>query len=439
MRRIANAFWGNLTRAELTKFILLSCSLFFLIGSYWPLRTLKESIFINMVGSSHLPEAKFLSLFLFFPLVLIYSRLIDIFSKEKIIYVLVTFYSVTGFMFVYFLSDPNYGLANEIQSSGRIIAWAFYVFAESYISLMNALIWSFINDVTTPESAKKGYGLIIFGAQLGGAIFTGIGTALSRNEALYATRAPLIVAISIVLISGIGFSVWLLKKIVPQEELEGFKDPAQAEAETVGFFDGLKVLIQQPYVAGIFAIIFAQEVLATMMNYQMERLVELQILSHGARNAFLFDFAMAIQVIACVFSLTGTSFFQRTFGIRKCLFWFPFLFGLGVIGFMFWPTLYYVTGFMILFKALNYALNQAVKEVLYIPTSKSIKYKAKAWIDMFGARFSKATGSFANKIFGNFPILTGGLALGLVGGWLLTARIMGKSYHRKVNGQTTIE
>lgn len=229
MKRIANAFWGELTRDELKKFILLSCSLFFLIGSYWPLRTLKESIFINMVGSLYLPEAKVLSLIFFFPLVLIYSRLIDIFSKEKIIYVLVGFYTVVGFTFVYFLNDPFYGLSNEVQSTGRILAWAFYVFAESYISLMNALIWSFINDVTTPESAKKGYGLIIFGAQFGGAIFTALGAALSRNEALYATRAPIITAISVVLISGIGFSVWLMKRLVPQEELQGFKEHTEEE------------------------------------------------------------------------------------------------------------------------------------------------------------------------------------------------------------------
>jgi hypothetical protein len=36
----------------------------------------------------------------------------------------------------------------------------------------------------------------------------------------------------------------------------------------------------------------------------------------------------------------------------------------------------------------------SIQELLYIPTTENIKYKAKAWIDVFGCRLAKAVGSF---------------------------------------------
>lgn len=37
--------------------------------------------------------------------------------------------------------------------------------------------------------------------------------------------------------------------------------------------------------------------------------------------------------------------------------------------------------------------------MLYVRTSEDIKFKAKSWIDMFGTRGAKATGSIVNNTF----------------------------------------
>ena len=42
------------------------------------------------------------------------------------------------------------------------------------------------------------------------------------------------------------------------------------------------------------------------------------------------------------------------------------------------------------------ALNVPCKEILYQPTSSNVKFKAKSWIDVFGARGSKALGVVTN-------------------------------------------
>lgn len=444
-QRVVNTLWGDLRGNELKKFIFLAIGYFFLIGSWWPLKTLKDGIFINIVGPLHLPAAKLASVTLFFPLVLLYSKLVDHFSKEKLIYAFIAIYGTLGLILVYFLNHPTIGLANAEVNPKRIIGWVFFLFSESYITLMLSLYQSFINDVATPESAKKGYGLTIFGAQLGGFLFTLLGNYLSYDATLYAQRAPLIALISVCMFFMIAFIVFMLERFVGKDQLQGYEEavkkdtaPEKTEAE-VGFLDGLKLLLTHSYVAGIFALIFFQELISTMMGFQMSLLVKSTYIDPGLVNKFLFDFALAVQAIACAFGLIGTSFFQRRFGIRFCLIAYPLLLGLFICSYMLRPSLDTIFYVMLIAKALNYAFNQPAKEVLYIPTSRSIKYKSKAWIDMFGLRFAKAAGSVANSMVGPIVTLTGGFALGLIAIWTVLGSVLGNTFRKAVAKNEIIE
>jgi hypothetical protein len=56
---------------------------------------------------------------------------------------------------------------------------------------------------------------------------------------------------------------------------------------------------------------------------------------------------------------------------------------------------------MSLLKAMTYSLNDPAKEILYIPTSDVVKFKAKFWIDAVGARIAKAIGSTINTYAGS--------------------------------------
>lgn len=439
---IVRIFWGDLTETEVKKFSLLSLGLFFLIGSWWPLKTLKDSIFINIVGPLHLPEAKVASLILFFPLVMLYSKLVDHISKEKLIYFFVTVYGILGFVFVYFLAHPQIGVSNTEVNPKRLIGWLFYLFCESYISLFLSLYWSFINDVTTPESAKKGYGLIIFGTQLGGLLFTMLGSYLAYDAHLYATRTPLIVLISVLMFFAIAAVVFVLQKSVGDENLDGYSQTTENSATVEAkpnFLDGLKLFLTHPYVMGIFAIIFFQEIVSTIMGFQLSLLVKSTYQDPGLVTKFLFDFALSVQIIACTFGLIGTSFFQRKLGIRFSLILYPVLLGLFVFCYMMQPTLQTVFYVMLVAKALGYALNQPAKEVLYIPTSRSIKYKSKAWIDIFGLRFAKTAGSAVNRFVGPIVILTGTFALGIVAVWIIIASLVGNSFKKAVANKKLIE
>lgn len=434
-QRLIRALWGDLNKEELKKFGLLALGFFLLIGSYWPLKIIKDVVFINMIGSKFQPYAKILSLVLFFPLVLFYSRLVDYFSKEKLIYFFVLLYGSLGFLFVYFFYHPTIGVANPTQDSSRLLGWLFFLFIESYISIMVSLYWAFINDVTTPESAKKGYGLLIFGSQLGAVVFISIGNYLSRDVSLYAQRVPFIALMSVLTFFLIALVVFLLTHVVSHEELRGYqgKDEGVEKKGSVGFFEGFRVLMTFPYVGGIFGLVFFHEVISALMHYRMLRLIEVTyVLNYGLVNKFMFDFTLIMQGISCLFALFGTSYFQRKIGVRGCLVTYPVLLGVGIIFYLIHPTLFFIAGVMIIAKGINYVLNQPAKEILYIPTTRAIKYKSKAWIDMFGLRSAKMTGSVVNTSIGLASRLTGGISLVLVVLWIGLSRVIGRKYHKVV-------
>ena len=104
------------------------------------------------------------------------------------------------------------------------------------------------------------------------------------------------------------------------------------------------------------------------------------------------------NVLTLVVSLFGFSFFVNTFGVRSSLMIFPCLLLTAVILANLVPTLWVLFFIVAILKASAYSLNDPIKELLYQPTSVPIKYKAKAWIDVFGSRLAKAGGSFITHL-----------------------------------------
>ena len=81
--------------------------------------------------------------------------------------------------------------------------------------------------------------------------------------------------------------------------------------------------------------------------------------------------------------------------------------------------------------------------MLYLPTSKDVKMKAKGFIDGFGAKGAKAVGAFINdRLKGNMAVLFsyGSLvSLGLIGFWILVALMVGNKYNQLIEEKKIVE
>lgn len=160
---------------------------------------------------------------------------------------------------------------------------------------------------------------------------------------------------------------------------------------------------------------------------------------HGMSNdateeftAFMGFFGQATNTLSFLLSFLGTSAVIRYLGLRKTLLLFPSLCLAVIIFVRLHPTLHVVFGAMMMLKACSYALNNPTKEILYQPTSSAVRYKAKSWIDIFGARGSKATGSLVTNAFSDSAsnLIANGSLVGMaVASFLIwNARFMGQKF-----------
>ncbi len=428
--------WGDLTRDEVKKFALLSATFMFVIGSYWLMRPLKDGIFFEIVGKDYQPIAKIVSLFILIPLILLYSKLVDMVEKRKLFYIIGVFYAFCFAGVAYFLSDPVMGLPNKVPGADRYFGWFIYVLIESFGSLTVALFWSFVASSTEPASAKRGFPLIISGAQIG-----------SITGPYLATKAeilgiPFLTGLVVVGICAMMVMITIFSAVVP-DELSGKAAEKVAEAKPkTGMMEGIRLILTRPYVMGVLAIATLYEVIGTIIDYQLKVLGKVAYPSPEAHTKFLAYFGMSVNGLALIFALLGTSFLMRRFGLTFCLLLFPVIVGSLATLVYFQQTLWVIFGSMIAIKGFSYALNNPAKEAMYLPTSQDVKYKAKGWIDMFGNRSAKGVGSGVNYFLKGVPGFIGIgmlISMGIVGVWLMAALYVGRTFDKLTEEGRIIE
>jgi AAA family ATP:ADP antiporter len=220
--------------------------------------------------------------------------------------------------------------------------------------------------------------------------------------------------------------------------------------QKTGMFEGLKLLITHPYVAGLLVVTTAYEVIGTIVEFQMG-MCATQIYSPTDFAWFKAMNGLALGILALTFALLGTSFLMRRFGLKFCIMSFPIMIGIAVISifafymagvsnyFLMWACFIAV----VLFKGLSYTLNNPAKEVLYIPTSKDVKFKSKSWIDGFGGRTSKGAGAVVTgSLGGNLPLLImlgSVISLGIVAFWIFVAAFVVNKFNELQRENKIIE
>ncbi len=451
---LISRFYG-VDRNEVKKFLFLGVIFAFTIGIYWLLRPLKDSVFCTVSCATNIPIAKWVSLLVVVPLAMGYSILVDRYPRHRIFYALCTIYALLSLFFAYLFYHPMYGLdpANIVrfvengkslsmhaQWLTKALGWAWYVYIESFGSLMVVLFWGFAADTTKPESAKKGFGLVAMGAQFGGIMGPWLAEMYvsSVGEAVLTFWA----GIAIVVMAGM---IFLFMKTTPKDQLEGYKakDDGKSKGKT-GFMEGFKLLVSQPYLLGIFGIISIFEVVNTIFDFKLKMLAS-GIYSGRELSAFLLNFGKWVNLVGFICLVLGVNNIGRKLGVRKSLLMLPALVAMAVFVIYFNSSLWVVWGVNVAVKALNYAFNQPVKEQLYIPTSKDTKYKAKAWTEMFGSRGSKAAGSGINFIAGlpsvspeAFLLVSSIASLGLIAVWVFAAMYVGRKFKEAVDNDSVV-
>jgi len=444
-------------KAEKFKFLFLALTFFLVIGAYTLIRDLKNSIFIGLVGKEYIPVARIIFLIVLVPAILFYSKLVDNVRRYYLLGIYSVFYAVTCLFFAYFIGHDTIGIANTDQSPYRIFGWLFYFFVEGFSPFVLSVFWAFSNSVNNPQSAKKNYGFMVSGSQLGGMATAGFAWALFSMTSFPllgsitdVSKVRLVFLIASFCLFMVPLILKLLIGLIPGKFLHGYeavykieKERGKAGKSKTGMFAGLRMLIMYPYVLGIFSMIFFYEVLNSVLSYLRLGIAQKVGKSIAGTSGFLFKWVFIMQAVGLVISVLGTSSLLRRLGTRICVVLIPLIMGFVVLCFVVSDTPVIVMTAFTLMKSVNYAFSKPVVESLYIPTLKEVKFKSKSWIDAFGSKMAKGTGSIFNLVTGFagsglfVPLYAFFFAI-IVGMWTFSAFFLGNRFERAVASNEVI-
>lgn len=447
----------NIEREERLKLLLLGFSFFLVIGAYTLGRELKNSIFMSIVGKEYVPMARMLAMLLLIPATLFYSFLVDKIKRYQLLYFYSTIYGLAGLFAVYLVGHSTMGLPNTETNPHRLFGWFFYFFIEVFSPFLISVFWAFSNSVYNPEGAKNNYAFLVTASKIGGMITAGAAWALFSWRSIEGSKLfsdvashQFLLALFSLLALILPLVVYILIKKVPKKYLHGYEAAYQFEREKekkheerIGIFSGLTLLIKSPYILGIFGMLFFYEVVSTVLSYHRLGVAQDNASDLSGVSAFFFKVAFIQHFFGILISFLGTRTLLRVFGERICLLLVPGIASLSLVYFTLSYTPFAVVSGIILLQAINYAFAQPVRESLYIPTLKDIKFKSKSWIDAFGSRFAKSVGStfvitaenLGPSMF--FPLHSIFFGI-IIMCWFITAFLLGKRYTKAIKNNEVI-
>lgn len=453
-------FYPDIHKDEIHKVSLLGLAFLFTIGTYWLMRLLKDLVLYKLAfpttlgwaqdtGRLWIPTVKTLSPIFVLILVMIYSRLVDIFEKHKLMYIVASFYMIIFSILTVILFLKNHVgekfLGHYVLATSGILG---YLFTESFGSLMVALFWSFTISTTTSDQAKRIFPFIVASGQFGA--IGGSSLLLINTSIIWPLYAMVVICL--------GFFILVINHLIkttPAQELTNqniHEKPQQHHA-----WSGVTLLIREPYLIGVLVVSTFYEIAATIVEYQMNSQASI-LFDDKTFQWFKGIYGVCINTLAFFIALLGTSYIIKKFGSRICLLIYPITFALVLSSLYGYFTLTHPKAFMLLWatfiimlivKSMSYAINAPVKEMMYIPTSKDAKFKTKSFIDMFGSRSAKMSGAQIggwlnvtnNPTLSIQNLMTYGtlVSLGVIGIWIIAAIFVGTKNQSLIENNEIIE
>lgn len=447
----------NVEPHERVKLLLLSICYFCIIAGYTIAKELKDSVFATVVGSEYIPIARMSAMIILIPAILFYSVLVDRLRRYQLLCFYTILYGCVSLIFAFLLGHPIIGISNTDSSPYRLFGWLFYFFLEGYTPFIVSVFWAFANSITDQEAAKKNYGLMVSGSKLGGMVSAGASLIFlcwygqASNSCFSDTlNHQILLVISSVTLFVIPVLIIILMNKVPGRYLHGYEAVYRVEKERekkgqskTGIFSGLAMMIKYPYVLGMFSIIFFYEIINTVLSYNRVLIAQSNTVSISEMTIFLYKIVFLVHFFGFFISLFGTRVLLDKLGEKVCLILIPVLNMILVLYLLLSYTKYSFIIVSVIIKSVNYALGYPLRENLYIPTLKEVKFKSKSWIDTFGTKFAKSTGSVFNEIVRNlraslfFPAHLIFFTL-IAAVWSVSAWLLGKRFEKAVSENEVI-
>jgi len=417
--------------------LLLMLAVFLLMTAYYIIKPVREGLILAGGGAEVKSYAAAGQAVLLLGLVPLYARLADALPRLRLI-------SVVTFFFVACL-----GLFFALGRLGVPLGVPFYLWVGIFNVMIIAQLWSFTNDLFTPEQGQRVFAIIGFGASSG---------AVVGNVVLEQVVEPLGIFVPMLLAAAL-----LLVSLVLTRAAASYRGPVNpgAAAAAAGgeppdaqplTGDGVfRLMARNRYLLLLALLMLLANWVNTTGEYLLGRLVALEAVAAVASgaaggltagewiSAFYAGFFKYVNIAGLLTQLFLVSRLVKYLGVRVCLLILPVI-ALGGYGLLlFFPVLSVVRWAKTAENATDYSLQNTVRNMLWLPTTRQEKYKAKQFVDTFCVRVGdmlSAAVVFAGTRWAaaELPHFAA-FNLVLVVAWLVVAVLIGRHYRRLTANQ----
>ncbi len=375
----------DIKKNEFSVAVLLFLFFFLVIAVFQSLSPIKKGLFVEEFGADIELYAKLANIVVAALGVVAFTYLYNRLPRQRMIYVICLFF-VVGFV----------SLSITLGEPGALSIWTFYLMGDLMNTLLVAGFWAYATDLSSPDQAKRLFGVVGGGGIVGGLVGTGITKLLLERIGMQglvfigAGMMACIIPVIFALEKAVSRSSAFQRSFVVSSETAEMK---VEKSKTNAAIEGAKLVMQSTYLAAIVGIMAFYEMASQMMDYQISFMME-NLSGVTATQAAFVDVRLYTNVLSVIVQFFLVSFVMRRLGLVAALLVLP----LGIFGFsaafVAVPTLLAASFMNIFQNGVNYSMQQTARESLYVVTTPDEKYKARAFTNMFVQRLAKGLSIF---------------------------------------------
>jgi len=360
-------------KSEYQVALLIGLSAFFTLVGYEFIRSASTVLFKTAYGADKLPVVLAIMPIVVFIGVAGYGRLLSLVGPRQTLRV--TTLGAGLIIFLCYLA---------IKGGSDLATGILYITKEFYIVLLIEQYWSYINSSIQPDTARRLNGPITGIAGLGGAAG---GILVSQFAESLGTETLLLVAVGSVV------PAWCVSEFA--YHLHG--EPAAQERHSSHM--GWSLFKDSRILRYLLAIVISSQVVSAVLELKFQTLLSVQFAGEmDTETAFQGWFFGTLNSSVLVLQFIIAPILLSLLSLRRVHILMPLIHLVAITAAIIEPTVFSVGLAFFLFKAFDYSVFRAAKEIIYIPLSYDTRYRAKEIIDVFGYRSSKG-GSSAVIVF----------------------------------------
>jgi AAA family ATP:ADP antiporter len=431
---------------ELKKFLPMGLMMLCILFIYTLVRDLKDTLMVSCATGGGAETLGFLKLYGVTPsailFMIVFIKLANIFDREKLFFVIVSFFLLffAAFGFALYPLRDVLHLSQEtitsLQESMPRLHWVwpvignwsyalFYILSELWGSVvLTSLFWQFANEITKVTEAKRFYSLFGFVGNFG-LLASGSVIIVCANFAKNSTGIDGVDAFGInlryqmgaVVLFGLillGIYRWMNKNVLTDPRLYNPGEGAKKKSKPkLGLAESAKMIFTSPYLLMIAVLLLGYGVSINLIECVWKGQIKMQYPDSNDYNALMGKLSLTTGLITIIVMLVGTNILRR-FSWRTAALVTPvFLLATSIV---FFGVIMYensngmessIMGVAVLLvavivgliqnafsKGVKYSLFDSTMQMAYIPLDQEQKIKGQAAVGILAGRGGKSGGAF---------------------------------------------